>query len=402
MRKRSRSGLGVSRGFLPLVVVSLVPLMATTTGAEGISAPSNTSTQRPGAPQQDWREASIASPVIRAGDELSSVSAVSAADAWAVGTSTRETTESTETLILHWDGTRWSRVASPNPSSTTNWLNGVDALSADDAWAVGVFTDDKTGASRSLILHWDGGDWAQVPSPNPSEEGNYITDVSASTGTDAWAVGGYTTDSGLSPNMVVHWDGSAWAMADAPDLNPDESQLLGVSARSTSNAWAVGYYEDPETHGYLTLTLRWNGTRWSHVPSPNPGSVNTLSDVRAGRSETWAVGYVYRSPRINTVILRWNGRRWAETDHPRVGRHLVGIGGSGPHDVWAVGASGGNVLFRGLIYHWDGERWSKDGFRDPDVFEVGEVSASSRGDAWAIGNYGRILLHWDGTSWSRV
>jgi hypothetical protein len=46
-------------------------------------------------------------------------------------------------LILHWNGTKWAQVASPNPSSSSNVLNAVAASSALNAWAVGRFTDDN-------------------------------------------------------------------------------------------------------------------------------------------------------------------------------------------------------------------------------------------------------------------
>jgi hypothetical protein len=57
------------------------------------------------------------------------------------------------TLVAHWNGTRWTGVASPNPGGS--FLNAVSALSPSDAWAVGY---DNTG---TLILHWDGTSWTQ-------------------------------------------------------------------------------------------------------------------------------------------------------------------------------------------------------------------------------------------------
>jgi hypothetical protein len=43
------------------------------------------------------------------------------------------------TLILHWNGTAWKRVQSPNTgdASTDNMLFGIAAHGADDLWAVG-------------------------------------------------------------------------------------------------------------------------------------------------------------------------------------------------------------------------------------------------------------------------
>src|SRR5205823_1453273 len=41
-----------------------------------------------------------------------------------------------KTLVLHWDGTAWSKVKSPNPS-TDNSLTAVSARASSDAWAIG-------------------------------------------------------------------------------------------------------------------------------------------------------------------------------------------------------------------------------------------------------------------------
>jgi hypothetical protein len=60
-------------------------------------------------------------------------------NAWAVGYSTPGLAgqSATLTLILHWDGTTWSIVPSPNVGPNTNRLLGITANSADDIYAFG-------------------------------------------------------------------------------------------------------------------------------------------------------------------------------------------------------------------------------------------------------------------------
>jgi hypothetical protein len=67
-------------------------------------------------------------------NELDGVSVLSSTDVWAVG----HADYSSDTLILHWDGTHWSRVTSPNPSLDTNELSGVNAVSPTEAWAAAM------------------------------------------------------------------------------------------------------------------------------------------------------------------------------------------------------------------------------------------------------------------------
>src|ERR1017187_4898037 len=94
--------------------------------------------------------------------KLHGVSAASATDAVAVGGYINPTTGASETLALQWNGTKWSKVASPNPggSSDYSYLNGVSANSATDAWAVGTYGNLTTGAEETLILHWNGTSWS--------------------------------------------------------------------------------------------------------------------------------------------------------------------------------------------------------------------------------------------------
>jgi hypothetical protein len=55
--------------------------------------------------------------------------------------------------VLHWNGTSWKRVPSPNPggSSHANVLFGVAASSPTNIWAVGDY--DNGTAVDTLALH---------------------------------------------------------------------------------------------------------------------------------------------------------------------------------------------------------------------------------------------------------
>src|SRR5262249_40913237 len=63
----------------------------------------------------------------------------------------------------------WTVVPTPSPGSVSNILNGVAATSSTNAWAVGGHADRTTG--RTLIEHWNGTAWTQVPSPSPGGSG---------------------------------------------------------------------------------------------------------------------------------------------------------------------------------------------------------------------------------------
>jgi hypothetical protein len=60
------------------------------------------------------------------------VAAVSANNARAVAG------DASNSLILHWNGRTWRKVAAANPSAGSDDLDAVAALSARNAWAVGA------------------------------------------------------------------------------------------------------------------------------------------------------------------------------------------------------------------------------------------------------------------------
>jgi hypothetical protein len=138
------------------------------------------------------------------------VSAVSGSDAWAVGAYVSNTTGHADTLILHWNGTSWSKVASPSPGHLRNYLYSVSAVSGSDAWAVGYYT--KHGLTYTLILRWNGTSWTRQASPSPSSSDNVLSGVSAVSGRDAWAAGSYRNNTtGATDTLILHWNGTSWS-----------------------------------------------------------------------------------------------------------------------------------------------------------------------------------------------
>jgi hypothetical protein len=270
-----------------------------------------------------WKQVPSPSPGSSPG--LSGVAATSAANAWAVGTYTG--TSAQETLIEHWDGTAWNQVPSPSPDTSPKGgpiLSGVAATSATNAWAVGNYYNPAKQQTLTLILRWNGTAWKQVPSPSPGSVGlDFLSGVAATSATNAWAVGQYYNGSAYQ-TLILHWNGSAWRQLPSP--NPGGSSLgnslSGVTATSAANAWAAGIYVN-SAGGSVTLILHWNGTAWKKVASPNLGPSfpgDELSGVAATSSaNAWAVGSYCASttcPARKTLTERWNGTAWKHVASP--------------------------------------------------------------------------------------
>ena len=126
-----------------------------------------------------------------------------------------------QTLVEHWNGTSWSVVSSPNPGTDDNYLSGVAAVSANDVWAVGYY-DNGSGASQTLVEHWNGTAWSVVPSPNAGTSYNYLNGVAAVSASDVWAVGYYGIGGSTNQTLVEHWDGTAWSVVSSPNVGTNQ------------------------------------------------------------------------------------------------------------------------------------------------------------------------------------
>jgi len=271
---------------------------------------------------------------------LFGVAAASAASAWAVGWFATGTTGGA--LTEHWDGTAWTQVPCPNPHGTAVFT-GVSAPSASNAWAVGRY--NIGGTFQTLIEHWDGTAWTQVSSPDIGSNSNFLTGVAATSASNAWAVGYYRSSnlSNATQTLILHWNGTAWSQVPSPNPGGPSvlNELLGVAATSASNAWAVGYYINGS--GLRTLIEHWNGTAWTQVRSPSPGApVNALAGVASSSATSaWAVGD-YETSSLGpplTLVEHWNGTRWVQVASPDPGAKSNSLLAVASHfsDTGAVG-----------------------------------------------------------------
>ena len=168
-------------------------------------------------------------------------------------------------LVVHFDGTGWSRQATPNPLNR-NTLTDVVALANGEVVAVGVAQDTSGGGitPRSLMLRRQGTTWSSLAVPQ-GEAGSQdqLQAVAAVSSTSVWAVGYYASpSSGLYEPLLVHWtgNGGAGTLANhhpSPDLGVS-AVVVGVSARSDGNLWAAGYTAPPSA-GNATLILKGAG-----------------------------------------------------------------------------------------------------------------------------------------------
>jgi hypothetical protein len=232
----------------------------------------------------------------------------------------------TRPLVELWNGTSWS--IQPSPDVTNGTLQAISCSGLLACTAVGNFYDQTT--FNALAERWDGTGWHVQSTPEPSGAENELFSVSCPRRRTCTAVGssraavpngnGATTTSPL----VMRWFGhiNAWGLQTVPKpAGAGDTALAGVSCPDARVCFAIGVSFDSAGHSSTTLAERRVGSRWSIMPTPNPGPFLSpfglifqadLSSVSCpGRRACHAVGYGRDSTGDLVVIgERFDGANW--------------------------------------------------------------------------------------------
>ena len=294
----------------------------------------------------------------------------------------------------------WSIIKSPNPGHEINIINGTATVSANDVWAVGTADQSSTtGLYQTLTEHWNGTSWSVVKSPDVGIYSNYLYGVTAISSSNVWAVGYYFPTIGIPDTLIEHWNGSVWSVVKSPNPSPpgiyQSNYLYGVAAASANDIWAVGQYAN-SSGVEVPLVEHWNGSAWSVVKSPSPGgSYNILQSVAVVSSnDVWAVGFYYTS-HDQALAEHWNGTSWSIVQTPSLGFEVhnwfKGVTVVSSSNVWAVGFHASGTQNKTLIEQWNGTKWSV--VKSPNVVSdnyLNAVVAISANNIWAVGGSGTV------------
>ncbi len=127
-------------------------------------------------------------------------------DVWLVGEGGR---------ITHWDGVSFQEIA----SGTDATLFGVWAASPSDVWAVGG-TPEQASADNDVVLHWDGSSWSRVSLPSP--KGGALFKVWGTSSDNLYIVG--------EKGVIWHKKGGELALETAPNVIGRLTTVAGCSA----------------------------------------------------------------------------------------------------------------------------------------------------------------------------
>ncbi len=276
--------------------------------------------------------------------------------------------------------------------------------------------------SSTLSASWDGSEWSEIETPQPSEElfvdGATLSSVSCLSTTSCVAVGSFAAYGGEEGDeektLTEVWDGSEWTTR--PSTGPDVfSTLAAVSCTSTSQCTAVGSARpiDKDTNNMVTLGERWNGSEWTTQAtlSPETRTELNLSDVSCtSATKCMAVGYNKFMGR--TFAEFWDGSAWkivqsnlGTNTEPAVSCvalphcHIVATTANGTQGTWIYfqpsGGSNWGSTFRAFAAPEGASAWKLR-----DVSCSSESACTAVGYAHISGKYKTLVERYDGTSWS--
>jgi hypothetical protein len=171
-----------------------------------------------------WSVADVPNPTgffLGAYNALSGLACTSAKSCWAVGTygSGEPSDDYYLNEALFWNGHNWTQVKTPEPDGasdgSTNFLAAVNCSSASNCWAVGQLGDGiSTVATTNEVLHWKGTKWTKVDVPNPggtkAGDQSKLFSIRCASAGDCWAVGDSATPGHPDTDQILHWDSSKW------------------------------------------------------------------------------------------------------------------------------------------------------------------------------------------------
>jgi len=311
----------------------------------------------------------------------------------------------------------WEPSFPPNPGDGHNALHSVSAASAADAWAAGYFLDGSE--SLTMAVHWDGSSWQSTPTPSPKPPGDVgakcaLLAIEVVGPGDVWAAGYKTIQhpqDGVvgTQLLVMRWDGNEWSEVPAP-VTPKGGtggRVRDILAIGSDDIWFFGTFNFLDGEHHSGMAMHWDGSGFTLHPTPNvhPVANHNLSASRAADGRLWVVGMGTAEGFDGTFpyVLRGeaDGSGWSIVGswHERDYTGLHTVAAFGDDDVWIGMAERNNYTFVAYIFmHWDGDSWTE--VPVPDPFHAPRLAARASDEIYSGGT--NSLLRWDGQDWSIV
>jgi hypothetical protein len=150
------------------------------------------------------------------------------------------------TNLFHWNGKVW---VTDGTAPAGVQLNGVATDSSKLAYAVGF----NTTTGKPVIMRFNGTTWSNAPLAPSAKHEDELEEVTMH-GRSVWALGSH----GSHP-VILHSNGGVWSIQQTLATT---FRINGISAQSSSHAYAVGEYYSARAGGNYTYVEYYNGHSW--------------------------------------------------------------------------------------------------------------------------------------------
>jgi hypothetical protein len=227
-------------------------------------------------------------------------------------------------------------------------------------------------ATATQLSHFDGKSWTSVALPPP---GPLIVDIASAGPGQVWMLAFFQ---GLT--LIYKYAGTGWTESLVISQNANLNSLVSAG---TNQAVAVGQqYPTLPTQAHA-FAVRWNGTGWAELSSPQPGALAGAWIDASG------AGYMVGD---NGTLLHLAASGIDRSITEGQGVNFTGVWGRAADDVWLVDDRGGSHRYDGCTI---ADVTTGSTVPLADVWGVGQQ------DVWAVG-VGGLVLHYDGVTWSPI
>jgi len=240
-------------------------------------------------------------------------------------------------------------------------VSAVACPAANSCVAVGA--RDLPKSVTRLAERWNGKNWLALTTPNPTGAiTSQLSAVACASTTSCFAVGQFNTIAPITKTLVERWDGTRWTVLPSPNVTgAPVSVLAGVACATATSCVAVGssFSSTDDTATTKTLAEVWNGSTWQIVPSPNQpiaGDSALAAVACTSATSCFAVGSYDTALVTSTLIERWDGSSWQIVPSPdpkgSTTSELAAVSCASSSSCTAVGTGHGS-----LIERWNGGLW---------------------------------------------
>jgi hypothetical protein len=281
-----------------------------------------------------WKVQNVRNVAGGLGSELGGVACHSAAFCIAVGDRTNLFDNPVAPLAERWNGTRWRIQRTPRPGGRAGSALTAVVCPFSVCLAVGFLSDRVGNPKRVFGERWNGSSWSIVPVPNPSgAASSFLGAVACARETVCVAVGTTTNSAGRGRTLAERWNGVRWSIMPTPNaVGAPGAYLSSVSCPAPSLCVAAGSRTDSTGTPTGTLVELWNGSDWTIVPTPIPAGAKgaELDGISCGVSVCLAAGAIDNPSGQLPLAERWDYNHWTILPTPKPpgakGGFLNGVG----------------------------------------------------------------------------